>query len=256
MATAMATIALLPLSNKLRHHGVVARSPGSASSAQFFCGEVLVGRQELWRAGGHRRARGSISCEAKKETSQTPPTADASPLVKMAWYGSEAFGKAVAAFRPSSGREDEEDVEVYAGPVPRTEAVELIRKDYERSYFVTGNMNMGIYEADCEFADPFVSFRGLKRFKQNVSNLGSFMEESSLKITDWQEYEDRIYAKWRFNCVLGLPWRPILAATGSTEYFFDSNSGKICKHVENWDISPADGVRQLFKPNPKRKNKS
>lgn len=50
-------------------------------------------------------------------------------------------------------------------------------------------MNMGIYEADCEFADPFVSFKGLKRFKQNVSNLGSFMEESSLKITDWQEYE-------------------------------------------------------------------
>lgn len=52
-----------------------------------------------------------------------------------------------------------------------------------------GNMNMGIYEPDCEFADPFVSFKGLKRFKQNVSNLGSFMEESSLKITDWQEYE-------------------------------------------------------------------
>jgi len=50
-------------------------------------------------------------------------------------------------------------------------------------------MNMGIYEDDCEFADPFVSFKGLKRFKQNVSNLGSFMEESSLKITDWQEYE-------------------------------------------------------------------
>jgi hypothetical protein len=172
----------------------------------------------------------------------------------MAWYGSEAFGKVVAAFRPrSDDAEDEEGEVAFVGPVSRNEVVELIRKDYERSYFVTGNMNMGIYEADCEFADPFVSFKGLKRFKQNVSNLGSFMEESSLKITDWQEYEDRIYAKWRFNCVLGLPWRPILAATGSTEYFFDENSGKICKHVENWDISPADGVRQLFKPNRKRK---
>jgi protein associated with RNAse G/E len=48
---------------------------------------------------------------------------------------------------------------------------------------------MGIYEADFEFAYHFVSFKGLKIFKQNVSNLGSFMEESSLKITDWQEYE-------------------------------------------------------------------
>ncbi len=50
-------------------------------------------------------------------------------------------------------------------------------------------MAMGIYEPNCEFADPFVSFKGLKRFKQNVSNLGSFMEESSLKVTDWQEFE-------------------------------------------------------------------
>lgn len=54
-----------------------------------------------------------------------------------------------------------------------------------------GNMAMGIYEPQCEFADPFVSFKGLKRFKQNVSNLGSFMEESTLNVTDWQEYEVR-----------------------------------------------------------------
>ncbi|KAG6545241.1 hypothetical protein Mapa_013354 [Marchantia paleacea] len=40
-------------------------------------------------------------------------------------------------------------------------------------------------------------------------------------------------------------------ATGSTEYFFNKDSGKIYKHVESWDISPADGVRQLFKPNPR-----
>lgn len=250
MAMAMATIPNHALAT--RHHHLPAVS---ASSSHFFCADAVPGSAFCTRGRRTERRVLSISCEAKNESTRTPPTADASPLVKLAWYGSEAFGKAVAAFRPSKEAE-EDDVEVYDGPVPRSEAVALIRKDYERSYFVTGNMNMGIYEADCEFADPFVSFKGLKRFKQNVSNLGSFMEESSLKITDWQEYEDRIYAKWRFNCILGLPWRPILAATGSTEYFFDSNSGKICKHVENWDISPADGVRQLFKPNSKRKKSS
>lgn len=79
----------------------------------------------------------SITCQSENET-RTPPTADASPLVKMAWYGSEALGKAVAAFRPSSGSAETEEEAVYGGPVPRSEAVELIRKDYERSYFVTG----------------------------------------------------------------------------------------------------------------------
>ncbi|CAK9227473.1 unnamed protein product [Sphagnum jensenii] len=192
-----------------------------------------------------------VSCSSDGE--RTPPTSDSGPLVKLAWYGSEAFGNLVSLFRPasSSTAQEDEEGEEFQGPISRKDAVDAIRKDYDRSYFVTGNMAMGIYEPNCEFADPFVSFKGLKRFKQNVSNLGSFMEESSLKVTDWQEFEDRIYARWRFNCVLALPWRPILAATGSTEYYFDTASGRICKHVENWDISPLDGLRQLVKPNPK-----
>ena len=56
-------------------------------------------------------------------------------------------------------------------------------------FIYLGDMTMGLYEEDCEFADPFVSFTGRKRFKQNVSNLGSFMEEVKLKIVDWKEDE-------------------------------------------------------------------
>ncbi|KAG6545240.1 hypothetical protein Mapa_013352 [Marchantia paleacea] len=153
-----------------------------------------------------------VVCRSNNEE-RTPPTAEASPLVKLAWYGSEAFGNAVAMFRPKSGEDQAADdgEQKFDGPVDREDAVALIKKDFDRSYFVTGNMATGIYENDCEFADPFVSFKGLNRFRQNVGNLGSFMEESSLKLTEWQEYEDRIYARWRFNCVLSLPWRPILA---------------------------------------------
>ncbi|KAL3701163.1 hypothetical protein R1sor_019185 [Riccia sorocarpa] len=208
--------------------------------------KLSAGQSKRWR----------VVCE--KQGGRTPPTAEASPLVKLAWYGSEAFGNVVSVFRPRPSEVgDADDGELkFDGPVGRETSVELIKKDYDRSYFVTGNMATGIYEEDCEFADPFVSFKGLSRFKQNVGNLGSFMEESTLKLTDWQEYEDRIFARWRFNCVLSLPWKPILAATGSTEYFFSKESGKIIKHVESWDISPADGVRQLFKPNPRlRKGK-
>lgn len=52
---------------------------------------------------------------------------------------------------------------------------------------------MGLYTEDCEFADPFVSFKGRRRFKQNVSNLGSFMEEVNLKIVDWKEEEVQFF---------------------------------------------------------------
>ncbi|XP_024523549.1 uncharacterized protein LOC9643762 [Selaginella moellendorffii] len=213
------------------------------------------------------RCRGSrvsfgARCEAprqlKEERRRTPPTANASVPVRMVWYLSEAFGIAAAGLRnfqsglgKSQGQEQEEgDFEV----VTREMACDLIRKDYEQSYFVTGKMTTGIYKSDCEFADPFVSFKGLKRFKQNVSNLGAFMKKSTLKIASWDEKEDSLKVGWRFRCVLALPWRPAISASGSTEYFFDDESGKICKHVESWNISPADGVRQLFKPSKAAKS--
>lgn len=84
---------------------------------------------------------------------------------------------------------------------------------------------MGIYEADCEFADPFVSFKGLKRFKQNVSNLGSFMEESSLKITDWQEYE--------VQNLLGTPLRFTLAHHLHAHYMMDVASFNTRRLIHN-----------------------
>jgi len=72
----------------------------------------------------------------------------------MAWYGSEAFGKMVAAFRPSSSTSMNEEAgegDVLVGPVSRGEAAELIRKDYERSYFVTGEVRVLMCDEEQSF---------------------------------------------------------------------------------------------------------
>ncbi|CAI5483846.1 unnamed protein product [Closterium sp. Yama58-4] len=211
------------------------------------------GRQSVIRvAGGEPGGAGKSA--GGKAAERAGPTAETTPLVRFAWYASEAFGKAVAAVRggeADGGRGKGATAEGEPAVVDRDAAIKALREDYDKSYFVTGEMTMWLYEPDCEFADPFVSFNGRDRFKQNVSNLGSFMEEVSLKILDWQESEGTVTTKWRFSCVLGLPWRPILAASGSTDHFFSESTGKIYKHVERWDISPADGVKQLLKPNPK-----
>ena len=50
-----------------------------------------------------------------------------------------------------------------------------LRSDYESNYFVSGKGDMLAYAQDCIFADPFVSFSGTGRFKQNVGNLGGLM---------------------------------------------------------------------------------
>eukprot|EP00271_Cylindrocystis_brebissonii_P009121 TRINITY_DN2377_c0_g2_i1.p1 TRINITY_DN2377_c0_g2~~TRINITY_DN2377_c0_g2_i1.p1 ORF type:complete len:272 (-),score=39.06 TRINITY_DN2377_c0_g2_i1:586-1401(-) len=265
MSFALSPVALASSRLQLSHQSRTSNYPPCSlklqSSAYFSQGspsfflktERSLGATQINVSSHGRR---SIETTSMAGQERSPPTADASPLVKLAWYGSEAFGKAVAVFRGKGGAGEEEELAAdaeFGAVIERDVAMEALRKDYERSYFVTGAMSMGLYAVDCEFADPFVSFKGRRRFKQNVSNLGSFMEEVNLKVLDWKVEEDQVTTKWRFSCVLGLPWRPILAASGGTTHYFDTESGKIYKHVERWDISPADGVRQLFKPNPRQR---
>jgi hypothetical protein len=100
-------------------------------------------------------------------------------------------------------------------------------------------------------SDPFVAFKGVDRFKQNVSNLGGMMEDIDLKITQWEETEDALVTSWRFSCVLDLPWRPKLAAAGGTTHVFDAATGRVVKHIERWDVSPKAVVQSLLLPSSK-----
>ncbi len=129
------------------------------------------------------------------ERGRLAPTAETSLATKLAWYASEAFGDATAIFRGK--REDEGGAadaspaaEPKEDPIPWDEAVSRLRSDYDRVYFVTGQMDLGLYESDCEFADPFVSFRGLSRFKKNLDNLGRFMEDVQLVVDEFTADEE------------------------------------------------------------------
>lgn len=53
----------------------------------------------------------------------------------------------------------------------REELVARLRADYDRNYFLTGDIDVPLYTEDCEFADPFTSFRGRQRFVQNLKIL-------------------------------------------------------------------------------------
>ncbi|CAM9831272.1 unnamed protein product [Discosporangium mesarthrocarpum] len=181
-----------------------------------------------------------------------PTSEDPSLAVKAAWYGSELLGNIVGALKPKTTEVVDTECKGTT-PLGREEAVASLRTDYDRVYFVTGEMDMNLYEDDCEFADPFVAFRGLQRFKNNLDNLGSFMDDVNLDVTGWEETEVSLKTQWRFRCVLGLPWRPSLAASGGTEHIFSPETGRIVRHVESWNIKPMDALKQLVRPGRSRK---
>ncbi|XP_040993629.1 uncharacterized protein LOC121240294 [Juglans microcarpa x Juglans regia] len=194
-------------------------------------------------------------CNGENPTSNSSTSKESEPenaLLKVAWYGSELLGIAASFFRSPSNVEAPERVLELAGDglgvVDRAQVVETIKDDFERSYFVTGNLTLDAYVEDCEFADPAGSFKGLRRFKRNCTNFGSLIEKSNMKLMKWEDFEDKGIGHWRFSCILSFPWKPILSATGYTEYYFDAQSGKVCRHVEHWNVPKMTLLKQILRP--------
>lgn len=129
--------------------------------------------------------------------------------------------------------------------------MQSIRDDYDSSYFVSGEGDMSAYAPDCIFSDPFVSFRGVGRFKQNVGNLGKLMKDIQLDVFEWQESGGEVVTRWRFSCVLDLPWKPRLAAAGGTTHVLDPVTNRVVQHIERWEVEPAKVVAQLLRPTAK-----
>lgn len=196
-----------------------------------------------------------IQCQGNNSATHSPKNQESKPenaVLKVAWYGSELLGIAASFLRPPSDVETpvraQELARDLSGAIPRPLIVETIKQDFGRSYFVTGNLTLEAYEEECEFADPAGSFKGLRRFKRNCTNFGSLVDMSNMKLTKWEDFENKGIGHWKFSCILSFPWRPILSATGYTEYYFDSRSGKVCRHVEHWNVPKMALLKQILRP--------
>jgi len=169
--------------------------------------------------------------------------------LKSVWWGAEAFGDILGAVNGKRERQARAERAQDAPPLDRPTAIELLKDDYAADYFVSGRGELKAYAADCEFADPFASFRGVDRFLKNVSNLGTQMEGIRIEQKGWEERPDAVVVRWAFSGILtALPWRPRLAAAGSTTHTFDPVSGLVVRHYEDWESSPGAVVRSLLKP--------
>jgi len=217
---------------------------------------TLQQKHRLVRGRG-LRARASGKPEAEE-------SADASPWDKAVWSAAEAVGSLRAAVVGKSG-----DSFASGAPLPartREELLTRLRADYDRNYFLTGDVDVELYAEDCEFADPFASFRGRERFVRNLRNLaGGFITAFRVTMLDFGDGAGdapteasslSVTSRLRVVLELALPWRPTLGwvwgVTHECEAQPDEQAGgdvwRCVVHREAWEIDPAEGVAMVFRP--------
>jgi hypothetical protein len=184
---------------------------------------------------------------------------DMNPFTKSVWYGVEKFGQVFATLNNNNKSQEtsKDKVNFSSPPSSLDETLQRIQLDNDRSYFLSGQVDKKIYDKDCLFADPFVSFRGRDRFVDNLQNLGSFITNYNAKIIKYNvgsmvidtqsnnpiTIETKIMVKLELN----LPWKPVLAWPWGVTYEVDPISYLITKHEESWDIEPWEGIKQIFR---------
>lgn len=132
-----------------------------------------------------------------------------------------------------------------AAPADPQLLLQSIASDFNRGYLFTGDINFSIYDEDCKFTDPTISFRGLSTFKRNINAIRPLLDNFlldrqvilySCKISD--DYNDKIVATWKMSGGVKLFWNPRIDLTGETTFSFDrkedTGSCVIVDYFERW----------------------
>eukprot|EP00967_Tisochrysis_lutea_P025220 scaffold29045_cov19-Tisochrysis_lutea.AAC.1 len=82
-----------------------------------------------------------------------------------------------------------------------------------------------------------VPLQGLQKGNCHAPSFATLLcrQDIKLKVYDFQfEGDNKVHTKWRFSCILNLPWKPLLAAAGGTTHVLDLERGQIVEHIEQW----------------------
>ncbi len=102
-----------------------------------------------------RSATHPILCtiDREKKTSNDQMESDkVDVLSKAAWVSAEILGNVARAFNGNTNVADPSPPADESKPITKEDALDRLRKEYDRSYFLSGEMDVDLYTEDCLFA--------------------------------------------------------------------------------------------------------
>lgn len=122
--------------------------------------------------------------------------------------------------------------------------LEILKEDYRR---FPENQTYSIYAKDVYFEDPVNRFTGFDRYQKMIGFMGTFFQDINLDLHEISRSGDSIDTRWTLSWKAPLPWKPQMAISGRSELKINSE-GLICSHIDYWDCSRSDVLKQLVFP--------
>ncbi|ACK70713.1 conserved hypothetical protein [Gloeothece citriformis PCC 7424] len=118
--------------------------------------------------------------------------------------------------------------------------IEILKDDYQR---FPVNQTYEIYAPNVYFKDPVNEFRGIKRYQEMITFMGTWFKEIKMDLHDIHQKENIIYTQWTLHWTTPVPWQPRISIPGRSELTLDDNH-LIVSHVDYWNCSRWDVVKQ------------
>jgi hypothetical protein len=120
--------------------------------------------------------------------------------------------------------------------------VEALKTDYAR---FPENQTYSLYAEDVFFKDPLTSFYSVARYRSMIHFIARWFKAVQMELHSIQQTGDRIDTTWTLRWVAPMPWQPPMSISGRSELTLNE-TGFIRSHVDYWDCSRLDVLKQLF----------
>ena len=120
--------------------------------------------------------------------------------------------------------------------------VEALKTDYAR---FPEDQTYSLYAEDVFFKDPLTSFYGVARYRSMIHFMAQWFKAVHMELYSIQQTGSRIDTTWTLRWVAPMPWQPNMTISGRSELTLNE-VGLIRSHVDYWDCSRLDVLRQLF----------
>jgi hypothetical protein len=125
-----------------------------------------------------------------------------------------------------------------------TDILTILKEDYRR---FPDDQSYELYTDDVYFKDPMNEFRGCDRYRQMIGFIKQWFTTPRLDLHNIRQAGNEIRTDWTLSWTTPLPWKPRIAINGWSELRLNDD-GLIESHIDYWNCSRLDVLKQHFKP--------